>query len=180
MRPTDQRHSCLETVVLSCSALVTVPQFNAPPRKKKPVYMSLRGGTSRGVQRKWLHNSEALRSKNDPDFISKGAEALLCPCIQVPWELPRNTAAEGPVDSHVDYDGISDPSGAATSYTITVSRHIIESPWGKKSLHWASSSQWPISWEEHRTEINNLVTFWDRDKTWPLIPWVYPSPCPCL
>lgn len=65
---------------------------------------------------------------------------MLCPCIQVPSELPQNTEVEGPVDSHVDYDGISDPPGASTFYTITASHLIIENLWGK-SVHWAPSNQ---------------------------------------
>lgn len=139
MKPTDQRHSCLETVVLSGrdghSPLIQFSQ-----EKRTRVEESKRRPAKGSSEGKPAQLTSALHSKNDPDIISKGAEALLCPCIQVPSELPRNPGAEGSVDSQVDGDGISITPGAATSCTIVVSHLITENLWGK-SLHWAPSRQ---------------------------------------
>lgn len=139
MRPTDQRHSGLETTVLSgsdChSSLIQFSQekWTSVQESKSRLVQGSSEGTA-------VQLRSAVRSKNDPGIISKEAEPFLCPRIQVPSELPGNTGAEGSVDSQVDCDGISITPGAATSCTIAVSHLITENLWGK-SLHWAPSRQ---------------------------------------
>ena len=95
--------------------MVTVPPFRSFPKDKGWVYKSLRGGCREQFMRmvSWLRSS--WRSQDDPDILSKGAEMLLCPWIQVPSEFPGNSCAEGSVDPQVDDDGISITPEAATS-----------------------------------------------------------------